>query len=140
LKASSLIYKYIIFAVIATLLNLAVQRLTLHFIAKPTGLIAALFLGTLVGLIAKYVLDKHWIFCDSASGVYQNSRKFGLYSLTGVLTTLIFWMFETMFWFIWNTELMREIGALIGLGFGYIIKFHLDRKFVFSPQLGENTQ
>ncbi len=138
MKGSSLIYKYIFFAVIATLLNLLVQRLVLHFIAKPTGLIAALFLGTLVGLIAKYILDKRWIFYDGASGVYQNSRRFGLYSVMGILTTLIFWMFETVFWFIWHTELMREIGALIGLGFGYIIKFHLDRKFVFVAELGAN--
>ena len=50
----------------------------------------------------------------------------------GVFTTTIFWAFETAFWFFWQTHLMREIGALIGLGIGYFIKFNLDRRFVFT--------
>ena len=31
----------------------------------------------------------------------------------GVLTTCLFWASETLFWFIWQDDIMREIGALI---------------------------
>ena len=49
----------------------------------------------------------------------------------GIGSTLIFWGFETIFWLIWKTNLMRELGAIIGLTIGYIFKFMLDRKYVF---------
>ena len=28
--------------------------------------------------------------------------------------------------------MMRELGAIIGLGVGYLIKYHLDRRYVFT--------
>lgn len=31
---------------------------------------------------------------------------------------------------------MREIGAVLGLIVGYVTKYHLDRRFVFRPELG----
>ncbi len=80
----------------------------------------------------KFFLDKKWIFFDKTSGLILQSRKFSKYSLMGILPTLIFWSTETIFWFLWNTENMREIGASIGLAIGYIIKYKLDNRFVFN--------
>ena len=34
---------------------------------------------------------------------------------------------------IWQTDLMRELGAVIGLAIGYVVKFQLDKRFVFRP-------
>jgi putative flippase GtrA len=48
-----------------------------------------------------------------------------------VITTLIFWGTETLFWLTWGTDLMRETGAVIGLAVGYVIKYNLDKRFVF---------
>ena len=31
----------------------------------------------------------------------------------------------------WKTDLMREVGAVLGLAVGYVIKYTLDRRFVF---------
>jgi len=142
-----LILRYAVFAVIATVANLGTQRLVLHlgaqlpawldgwvtpklFAAAVFG--AAMILGTFVGLVIKYVLDKKWIFFDAGTGLKQHGAKFGLYTAMGLVTTAIFWSTETLFWTIWHTEPMRELGAVLGLAVGYVVKYRLDRRFVFT--------
>ncbi|KIC41612.1 polysaccharide biosynthesis protein GtrA [Ruegeria sp. ANG-R] len=127
-----LIFRYTAFAILATIANLGTQRLVLSVNASAWGFGAAVFCGTLVGLVIKYFLDKRWIFADVSRSIRAHGRKFTLYTAMGVVTTLIFWTTETAFWAIWKTNLMREIGAVIGLTFGYVIKYHLDRRFVFT--------
>ena len=129
-----LILLYISFALIATLGNLGAQRISLSLF-EELGLIFAIGMGTLIGLIIKYILDKRWIFGDLNSGISDNSRKFFLYSAMGVSTTLIFWASETLFWLVWHSDFMREIGAVLGLSIGYFIKYHLDRAFVFDRKI-----
>ena len=129
-----LIVLYISFALIATLGNLGAQRISLS-IFEELGLIFAIGMGTLIGLIIKYMLDKRWIFGDLTVDISDNSRKFALYSAMGVSTTLIFWASETLFWWIWRSDYMREIGAILGLSIGYFIKYHLDRTFVFIRKI-----
>lgn len=127
----TLVLRYAAFAVIATVANLATQRAVLHFGDTGAHFAAAVAAGTIVGLVIKYLLDKRWIFLDFDSGVKNHSRKFSLYTAMGLVTTAIFWGAETAFWLIWRTDLMRELGAVIGLGIGYVVKYNLDRRFVF---------
>jgi putative flippase GtrA len=132
-----LILRYALFAVIATVANLGTQRLIMRLGAQVTAhttlvFMAAVFLGTLVGLVIKYVLDKRWIFFDVGTGIKQHGQKFGLYTAMGLVTTTIFWGAESAFWFIWHTEAMRETGAVLGLAVGYVVKYWLDRRFVFT--------
>ena len=131
MSRTSLVFRYAIFAVIAVVVNLAVQRLVL--LGGETGLwfTFALGAGTLAGLVVKYALDKRWIFFDRTAGVAAQGRQFGLYSMMGVATTLIFWATETAFWLIWGTDVAREAGAVIGMTIGYVTKYQLDRRFVF---------
>jgi putative flippase GtrA len=124
--------RYAVFAVIATLANLGAQRIVLATLDMRGELAAAIFVGTGVGLIVKYILDKKWIFYDSSSGVAAHGKRFSLYTAMGVVTTAIFWGFETVFWLVWRTDGMRELGAVIGLAIGYVIKYELDRRFVFT--------
>ena len=93
---------------------------------------AAVGAGTMVGLIIKYLLDKRWIFYDQGAGLKDHSQKFSLYTAMGITTTAIFWATETAFWLIWQTDMMRELGAVIGLSIGYVVKYNLDRRFVFT--------
>ena len=115
-------------------MNLATQRLFLMNGQSAKNLALAVMMGTLVGLMVKYMLDKRWIFFDTSSGVQRNSRTFLLYTVTGIGTTSIFWGSETAFWLIWRTDAMREFGAIIGLSIGYVAKFWLDSRFVFNRQ------
>lgn len=123
---------YILFAVIATLLNLGAQRVILAIGDAPPFFVLAVLTGTGLGLVVKYVLDKRWIFADPATGISAHGQRFGLYAATGIITTAIFWGMETGFWLIWGTGTMRELGAIIGLSIGYVVKYFLDRRFVFS--------
>jgi putative flippase GtrA len=135
----TLVLRYTAFAVVATLANLGAQRLVLAVDDGTRGFVFAVLAGTAVGLVVKYVLDKRWIFADPATGLRAHSRRFGLYTAMGVVTTLIFWATETTFWLVWQTDLARETGAVLGLAVGYIVKYRLDRRYVFTegrPGLG----
>ncbi|HSV30080.1 MAG TPA: GtrA family protein [Candidatus Omnitrophota bacterium] len=117
--------RYVLFAALATAVNLATQHAALMV---WDVLPAAMAAGTATGLVAKYLLDKRWIFFDPSP---RSGRQFGLYTLMGVLTTAIFWGAELAFaaWF--ETALMRDLGAVLGLAIGYVTKYQLDRRFVF---------
>ncbi|MEM7669469.1 MAG: GtrA family protein, partial [Pseudomonadota bacterium] len=49
-----------------------------------------------------------------------------------VLTTVIFWGTEVAFYWHFGSEEMRELGAVLGLTVGYLIKYQLDRRYVFE--------
>lgn len=136
----TLILRYAAFALAATIANLAMQRVVLHYGDTGPYFAAAVGAGTIVGLVIKYMLDKRWIFYDLETGVRNNSRKFSLYTAMGLVTTAIFWGTETAFWLIWKTDMMRELGAVLGLSIGYVVKYNLDRRFVFTDgQLAAST-
>ncbi len=128
----TLIFRYTIFAIIATVANLAMQRVVLLGGESAPWFMAAVAAGTLIGLVVKYVLDKRWIFGDTSTGVKAHGKKFGLYTAMGLITTAIFWGTETAFWLAWRTDAMRELGAVLGLAVGYVVKYNLDRRFVFT--------
>jgi len=128
----TLVLRYAAFAVLATLANLATQRLVLAGGNDAAWFMAAVAAGTLVGLVVKYLLDKRWIFADTSTGVKAHGKKFSLYTAMGLITTAIFWGSETAFWLIWRTDAMRELGAVLGLAVGYVVKYNLDRRFVFT--------
>ena len=146
MRAQNLLVRYAIFALVATVANLAVQRLVLTGAGagilpgighRIEGYVPALLGGTGAGLALKYVLDKRWIFFDRSAGLLGHGRKFALYTLTGVATTLIFWGTETAFWLAWRSDLTREAGAVLGLTVGYVLKYRLDRRFVFGSNLAQ---
>lgn len=123
--------RYAAFAVVATAVNLLTQRGVFAVYADGGAVYGALALGTLTGLVTKYALDKRWIFADRSTGVANHARKFSLYSMMGVVTTVIFWGMELAF----DTLLgggWRYIGGALGLVIGYVVKYRLDRRFVFG--------
>lgn len=127
-----LVLKYSLFALIATIINLFTQFISLAIYSQDFSLYIAMFFGTLTGLIAKYILDKKYIFYYVVKDKKEDSQKFILYSIMGVFTTLIFWGFEIGFDYIFDSEIAKYIGAIIGLSIGYITKYFLDKKFVFN--------
>jgi putative flippase GtrA len=129
---ASLVLRYGAFAVLATIANLGTQRLILGHGDWAGRYILAVIAGTAVGLVAKYILDKKWIFASAERGLAAEGQQFMLYSVTGVFTTLVFWGFETVFWLVGQTHMAREIGAVLGLAIGYVAKYQLDRRYVFA--------
>jgi len=128
----TIVFRYVFFALIATVSNLAVQRYVLWFGDNGFFFALAVGTGTLVGLALKYILDKRWIFGDMSVGFKAHGKRFSLYTAMGIITTAIFCSIETIFWLFWQTDAMRELGAVIGLSIGYVVKYNLDRRYVFT--------
>lgn len=125
-------FKYVAFAVIATVVNLLVQMLSLRLYFTDYSLLLAMFLGTAIGLVIKFLLDKYYIFDSKKHNAKQNLKEFCFYSITGVLTTLLFWSVEWFFDYYISMNWAKYLGAVVGLTLGYIIKFYLDKKYVFK--------
>jgi len=123
--------KYILFAAISTLFNLLFQYFSFGLYKGFGSLYIAMFFGTLAGLIVKYILDKKFIFYHTPKDKKDDAKKFILYSFMGVFTTLIFWGTEIAFYTLSQNPNAKYIGATIGLSIGYLIKYFLDKKFVF---------
>jgi putative flippase GtrA len=125
--------RYVVFAVVATLANLATQEAVMR-LAPVAALTLSILAGTAAGFVLKYVLDKKWVFDDAYAGHREELHKVTLYGAFSVLTTLVFWGFEIAFWAIWRTDLAKYTGAVLGLAIGYAAKFALDRTFVFKER------
>ncbi|MDP8918780.1 MAG: GtrA family protein [Pseudomonadota bacterium] len=125
--------RYVLFAIVATLANLITQEAVIR-VAPVAPLALSILMGTAAGFILKYVLDKRWVFEDDYGGHRQELQKITLYGAFSVLTTLVFWGFEVAFWMIWQTDLAKYTGAVLGLAIGYAAKFFLDRTFVFKER------
>ena len=123
---------YTIFAVIATVTNIWSQDLTNRIYQGPFEIWLGIFIGTGVGLVVKYFLDKRYIFKYQTTSIQHGSKTFYLYTLMGVFTTIIFWGFEFTFDAIWDTKEMRYLGGVIGLAIGYYVKYQLDKRYVFK--------
>jgi GtrA-like protein. len=125
---------YVFFAALSTLANIASQWAAASLAA---GLRHEIYLsmavGTVVGLVVKYVLDKRWIFRYATRDSLHDAKTFVLYTAMGGLTTLIFWGTELAFDAFFNDDYMRYLGAVIGLSIGYLLKYYLDKRFVFVP-------
>jgi putative flippase GtrA len=132
--SSKVAINYIIFALIATAANIVAQDLVIRIYSGAFDILASVIVGTGVGLMVKYILDKRYIFRFQARSVAHDTRTFALYTVMGLVTTVIFWGFEFGFHHIFETKEMRYLGGVIGLGIGYLTKYHLDRRYVFTAE------
>ncbi|MCP4966030.1 MAG: GtrA family protein [bacterium] len=123
---------YALFAVIATIANIGSQDISLMVYGGSFSLITSLILGTAIGLVIKYSLDKRYIFHYQVNNIRHESRTFYLYVVMGVATTAIFWSLELGFDYVFDSKQMRYVGGMVGLAIGYYTKYQLDRRFVFT--------
>ena len=57
-------------------------------------------MGTGIGLVVKYALDKKYIFYYATRHIKEDVQKLILYGFMAVITTIIFWSFELGFFYI----------------------------------------
>ena len=120
-------------AAIAIAINILSQEAVVLLYRGPLAIAVSVLAGTAVGLLAKYLLDKRYIFRYTTRHMGRDAQLFLLYSLMGVATTAIFWSFEFGFQWAFDNRAMRYLGGILGLALGYWVKYHLDRRFVFKP-------
>ena len=123
---------YTAFAIVATLCNILAQDICNYLYSGDFSILISIIIGTGFGLVVKYILDKKYIFQYKTKTVGHNRQIFFLYTIMGILTTMIFWGFEFGFHYIFETKEMRYLGGILGLMIGYICKYYLDKRYVFK--------
>ena len=126
-----IVVRYSLFALISTMINMLSQYIVFQLFSFEYLIYFALFVGTLAGLITKYILDKNYIFYHQTQTHKENGKKFFLYSFMGVFTTIIFWGFELGFDALFESDIAKYLGGILGLTIGYVVKYNLDKKYVF---------
>jgi putative flippase GtrA len=125
---------YALFALLAIIVNITTQELSLALYSGANALLYSVIAGTATGLVSKYLLDKAYIFRYQSRHLGDDLTKFTAYTATGIFTTGIFWGFEFGFDYLFGSRLARYTGAVIGLSIGYFIKYRLDKRYVFMPR------
>lgn len=119
---------YVLFAGAAVGLNVLVQRLVFAVYHGPQTIVVAMVVGAGVALTAKYFLDRKWVLGVRHAADEEEIIK---YAMAGATITLVFFAFQYTIWIFYQTDLARDIGIVLGMAVGYLIKFLIDRKFVF---------
>ncbi len=126
---------YSFFALVAITANVLSQEITLALYSGSYELALAILVGTAVGLVSKYLLDRKYIFKADTQTLSKDTRQFIAYASTGVLTTMLFWGAEITFDYLFGSKEARYVGAVLGLSCGYYLKYQLDKRFVFIKKV-----
>lgn len=132
LSRSRLVFWYAVFAALSIGANLGSQTLAFHLYQAAYAVPISVCVGTGVGLVVKYLLDKAWIFRYEHRSVAHGVRTFTLYVAMGLCTTLVFWAVEFGADALFHDETARLTGGALGLVIGYVTKYQLDKRFVFA--------
>jgi putative flippase GtrA len=125
---------YAVFALIAIAVNIGCQAVVIWIYQGVFAVQLSVLVGTAAGLPVKYVLEKRHIFGFEAMNLAHDGRVFMLYTYMGVFTTALFWGIEWGFHMAFKTDAMRYVGGAVGLTIGNIIKYHLDKRYVFRKE------
>lgn len=131
---------YAVLAAIAIVVNIGAQDAFLQVYDGDYAALLSVAVGTAVGLVVKYVLDKRYIFDFQADNAAHDARTFVLYTVMGLATTAIFWAFEFGFDYVFGTLAMRYLGGVLGLTLGYYTKYQLDKRYVFRRADTESSE
>ena len=82
--------------------------------------------------IIKFFLDKYIVFKKSSLKIKETSQEFFKYFGFAILTTILNIGIQFFLTNIFNTPL--EISFVVALSIGYITKFFLDKKYVFTKE------
>lgn len=128
----SITVKYSLFALISTIANIGSQDIVTRLYSGVYSVSLSVLVGTAIGLLVKYILDKKYIFRFQIKNFSHETQTFVLYAIVGVVTTGVFWGLEFLFDVIFQVKKMRYLGGILGLTIGYAVKYFLDKKFVFN--------
>ncbi len=131
LAAHVIFVRYVLFAVISSAANLVSQEAVVRLI-PPAPLSVSLLVGTGIGFLVKYLLEKRWVFLDAYEDHASEARKIVVYGAFGVLTTALFWGIEMGAWHVWQSTAAKYVGGAIGLALGNWLKYQLDKHYVFA--------
>jgi len=130
-KTIRIMITYTFFAVLSTIINIGSQIVLIRLYNEHFAVEISILVGTATGLLLRNFLEKRYIFAFYSKNLAHDIKLFVLYSAMGVIATIIFWGTEYAFHFIYENEVMRYFGGVIGLTIGFYLKYHLDKMYVF---------
>lgn len=130
-RASHIALLYALICAVSAAANLGSQALVVAAYDAAHAVKLSILVGTLVGLPIKYMLEKRHIFEFTTQNLAHDGRLFAIYAFMGVFTTLLFWGIEYGFHHAFDSSAMRYLGGALGLTLGSVIKYRLDKRFVF---------
>lgn len=137
--AAYIVFFYSLFALLATIVNIGSQAAFIAIYSQSYAIEISILVGTALGLLVKYILDKTYIFRFKTENLSHDGQLFFLYTVMGIATTILFWGVEYLFYVIFKTDIMRYVGGCIGLAIGYMAKYQLDKRFVFMKATTQST-
>ncbi len=127
---------YALFGGVSIAVNLTVQWVTYQTLSGRLSIELSILFGTMAGLPVKFSLDRRYIFGNMPKE-RLSITEFALYGLTSIVTTLIFWGTEWVFHLLFATDVARLTGGALGLTIGFVVKYQLDKRWVFSAPQSE---
>lgn len=135
-----MLIRYLIFAAIAIALNMLVFSAAKFILEQlfnyPDFAViikyTAKLMGIASGFMLKYILDKKYVFNDSKGTLQEEAQKVGIYGLLSIFTTLLLFVISEGVERIIDWKYEVYAGWLIGLIIGYLLKYFLDKRFVFK--------
>jgi hypothetical protein len=122
---------YVGFALLAVAGNLGAQWLVTRVLGPYSMFLIELVAGTGVGVVIKFLLDRAFIFDDSAKQ-RPVAKQATLYLMTSVATTILFWGGEGLcVLLLGKTDARFAVGAFV-LSVGYLLKYQLDKRITFA--------
>lgn len=126
---------YSLITIFAIAVNILCQALMIMLYKDIYAIQISVLVGTVVGLPIKYLLEKRYVFQFKSENWNHDRQTLIMYTFMGIFTTAVFISVEFTFHMVFNTDLMRFIGGAIGLIIGNVIKYHLDKRYVFIMEL-----
>jgi putative flippase GtrA len=139
-KQPSPAVKYGLFALLATAVNIALQRALGTLLREPRCIYLAILAGTAGGLAVKYCLDRRFVFRYRPPSRSDETLRVLLYLVMSAFATAVFWAVELCFWALFSFPAARYAGGALGLALGYALKYELDRRFVFPGCRGKAVE
>jgi hypothetical protein len=131
MSRGAIVRRYTAIATVASLANLALQRLWMDVYSGPLAVETATMLATALVLPAKYLADKHFIFGFRTGSGIEDVQKLAQYAAASVVTVAVFWTLEFSAHRAFRTPAAQYLGGAAGLALSFWLKYHIDKRFVF---------
>jgi putative flippase GtrA len=128
---------YVVIGVLSAAINLSAQVLIIWAYKGAYAVEFSILIGTVMGMPPRYFLEKRYVFSFTSENIFHDGKLFFQYSFYSTFTTLVFWSVEYSFHVIFNDDLMRYVGGVVGLTIGFYLKYQIDKRFVFRSVMDE---
>jgi len=125
-----MVSRYFCVASSSIVLNILIQFLSVQIYRGIFFIELSIIIATLLTMPTRYFIEKNYVFYGLQKS--SDSLSFSMYTFSAIVSTIIFWSIEYSFHLIYYSDLLRYLGGILGLSIGFIIKFFIDKLYIFN--------